>query len=583
MDRESAIPPHLRRFVVRQDYGAYTEEDHAVWRFVVLQTHARLLSTAHEAYGPGFEATGISVDRIPRIEEMSERLSRFGLRAVCVDGFVPPRAFQAFQANGILPIAADIRTSAHLTYTPAPDIIHEAAGHAPLLAEPDYARYVQRIGEVAEQAFGLPADRAVYETIYALSEAKENPSSTAAEVLAAERALDEAKRAVTVVSESAKIARLYWWTAEYGLVGRVNDYRLYGAGLLSSIGEGHFCRHPSVRKLPLSPACVETDYDITSAQPQLFVAKSFEDLGNVLDEVSATLAFRIGGDHALSLAQSSEETATFLLDSGVEVVGRVTAIHRDAGRPVLMELSGPAAVAHGGARLGDTPRPSSYVLPLGTLADGTPLSELTPDALGRSVDGSARLVMRLASGVEIRGHVLGMIPIGGRVGVVLAEDVEMTRHGSVVFRHEGPYPLALGRTVVTARAGAVTGFFDATPPSDAAVPRARRFRPEDRERIGLYEDAIGALRESAGGDVARRFARIAARLDAEYPDEWLLRWNLLESLVKLGEKGDLPARLERSLERLELRFDHLEPIATGLSYVRSLAGGPTAGRRAHAG
>src|SRR5512146_3283157 len=100
MDRRSGIPAHLRRFVVQQDYDAYTAEDQAVWRFVVLQTHARLLTTAHEAYGPGFDATGISVDRIPRIEDVSERLSRFGLRAVCVDGFVPPRAFQAFQANG---------------------------------------------------------------------------------------------------------------------------------------------------------------------------------------------------------------------------------------------------------------------------------------------------------------------------------------------------------------------------------------------------------------------------------------------------------------------------------------------------
>ncbi|HEX3595186.1 MAG TPA: hypothetical protein VHU80_08795, partial [Polyangiaceae bacterium] len=57
-----------------------------------------------------------------------------------------------------------------------------------------------------------------------------------------------------------------------------------------------------------------------------------------------------------------------------------------------------------------------------------------------------------------------------------------------------------------------------------------------------------------------------------FPDEWLLRWNLLESLVKLGERPDLVARLERDLERLELHFERREPIATGLAYVRSLAG-----------
>src|SRR5262249_38175524 len=93
MDANGTIPGHLRRFIVRQDYEKYTAEDQAVWRFVVLQTHARLLTTAHEAYADGFSAAGISVDRIPSIDEMNERLERFGWGAVCVDGFIPPRAF----------------------------------------------------------------------------------------------------------------------------------------------------------------------------------------------------------------------------------------------------------------------------------------------------------------------------------------------------------------------------------------------------------------------------------------------------------------------------------------------------------
>src|ERR1043165_3683426 len=112
-----AIPAHLRKFVVQQDYSRYTSEDQAVWRFAVLNTHERLRSTAHPAYVSGFDAVGISVDAIPRIDPMSERLSRFGWRAVAVDGFIPPRAFQEFQAQGILPIAADIRTQEHLPHT----------------------------------------------------------------------------------------------------------------------------------------------------------------------------------------------------------------------------------------------------------------------------------------------------------------------------------------------------------------------------------------------------------------------------------------------------------------------------------
>jgi hypothetical protein len=124
--------------------------------------------------------------------------------------------------------------------------------------------------------------------------------------------------------------------------------------------------------------------------------------------------------------------------------------------------------------------------------------------------------------------------------------------------------------VKTAGAGAVTGFFEPTAPSDTAIPKPRKFSDEQRELIGLYERALAALRPGDAG-VHDEFSAIAARLDAAFPDEWLLRWNLLESLVKRGEHTALTARLEAELDLLEVRFDHLEPIATGLSYLRSLA------------
>ncbi|HVU02399.1 MAG TPA: aromatic amino acid hydroxylase [Polyangiaceae bacterium] len=573
--QHSVVPPHLRKFVVRQDYEQYTEEDQAVWRFVVMQTHARLLDTAHGAYRSGFAATGIQVDRIPRIEDVDAGLSRFGWRAVCVDGFVPPRAFQEFQAAGILPIAADIRTSRHLTYTPAPDIIHEAAGHAPFLAEPHFARYLRRIGEVARTAFGRPADGRVYDAIYLLSEVKENPASTPFEVAAAERALERERAAAAgFVSESARIARLYWWTAEYGLVGTPTDYRLYGAGLLSSIGEAFFLRLPEVRKVPLSAACVDVDYDITRAQPQLFVARSLSQLDEVLDEVSGTLACRKGGAAALREALASEDLATLVLDSGAEVVGTVSRIHEQGGRVEFVELRGPVAVARAGACLEDMPRVSSLVLPLGNLEDGTPLSALSPDAVGRHVDSRGILRLSLSSGASVSGRLLAVAPSReGRVFVVLLADVEIRRGEAVTFRHAGPCPLALGERVVTARAGAASGFFEPTAPPETTVPKPRTFDPEQRELQSLYVRALAALRSPGGGAVRAEFRAIADRLDVAFPDEWLLRWNLLESLVKLGERSDLVARLESDLERLELRFDRREPIATGLEYVRSLTGG----------
>ena len=113
------IPAHLRQYVVDQDYDAYDEVDQAVWRFVMLQLYDSLRKTAHPAYVDGLAETGISVERIPSVGEMDRCLAEYGWGAVTVDGFIPPRAFQEFQALGIMTIAAAIRRRRHLAYTPA--------------------------------------------------------------------------------------------------------------------------------------------------------------------------------------------------------------------------------------------------------------------------------------------------------------------------------------------------------------------------------------------------------------------------------------------------------------------------------
>jgi len=140
----SSLPDHLKQFVVEQNYDQYTPVDHAVWRFIMRQNIYFLREHAHQVYFDGLLNTGISPDRIPRIEEMSEILGRIGWGAVAVDGFIPPAAFMEFQAYKVLVIAADMRQVEHIEYTPAPDIVHEAAGHAPIIVDEEYAAYLQR-------------------------------------------------------------------------------------------------------------------------------------------------------------------------------------------------------------------------------------------------------------------------------------------------------------------------------------------------------------------------------------------------------------------------------------------------------
>ena len=116
---------------------------------------------------------------------MDEKLRRFGWRAVAVSGFIPPAAFMEFQSLGVLPIACDMRKLENLAYTPAPDIVHEAAGHAPIIADPEYAAYLREYGEVSRKAIFTDQDMAVYEAIRNLSGVKEDPASTPEQLAAA--------------------------------------------------------------------------------------------------------------------------------------------------------------------------------------------------------------------------------------------------------------------------------------------------------------------------------------------------------------------------------------------------------------
>lgn len=566
------VPPHLRRFVVEQDYAEYNAVDQAVWRFVLLQTYARLVHTAHPAYREGLAATGISVERIPSIAEMNEKLGRFGWGAVCVDGFIPPRAFQEFQARGILPIAADIRTREHLVYTPAPDIIHEAAGHAPILPDPVYAAYLRDVGELGQRAFTLPEEDRVYQAVYTLSEVKENPALGEAEVQRAEAALREALAAVPEVSEATRASRLYWWTAEYGLVGTVDDYRLYGAGLLSSLWESHACHDPAVRKLELDEGCTDVAYDITRPQPQLFVARSFEALHDVLERVKRMFAVTLGGEVALARALASREVATLTFESGTQVIGVLDRVAPRLSNPGVFELRGPVALASD-SRIwpghGPDAYPAGTLIVGGRLADGQRLERSSDAALRARIDEqSGRLALSFETGVHVTGRLEGILR--GDDGSVRALDL---RDARIAPPDAPPYEIGRHRLIapgrfVTACAGAAdSAYYPDTAPSGVRVPRSRRFSPAARALLALFERAERAHRSGAAV-VRAEFPEVHQALVESHPTEWLLRWNLLESLNKLGIQGPLTETLERELEALERHFEHKQPIASGLAYLR---------------
>lgn len=566
------IPAHLRQYVVEQDYDRYDEIDQAVWRFVLLQTYHKLKDTAHETYVKGLEATGIQINQIPRIEEMDACLSKYGWSAVCVDGFIPPRAFQEFQALRILTIATEIRTADHLAYTPAPDIIHESAGHAPIVPDSEYRAFLKRFGEYGCKAFSSQEDLEVYEAIRNLSEVKESISSTADEIKAAERRLDDALNSVSFTSEASYLSRLHWWTVEYGLVGKVDDYKIYGAGILSSVGESTFLHYPDVKKLPLDFDCVEFNYDITTQQPQLFVVESFAKLNDILEEVVDKFAFRLGGREALRQFRRAGEVGTAEFNSGLQVTGVLKSII-GLGEPAYLQFTGPCMLSEAGKMLashGKEQHPEGFGMPLGKLRDGTVLSELqlgdVQSRLGWNVAGQ-EIELFFNSGVRVEGK-LDQVTCNreGHLMLLSFSDCTVTLGNQVLFQPEwGSYDMAVAEEVLSCFAGAADdAYWPKNEFSHNKVPKTKNYSEKDLALLELYRTVERAVDQD---DPRMIFGEVLVKLQAHHPDHWLLAWRMMEILKEKQRLEGVASEIRSFMKAVESRNFHEVPVTVGLKYL----------------
>jgi phenylalanine-4-hydroxylase len=517
----ASLPPYLRRFVVTQDYGAYTPRDHAVWRHVLRRLTTHLRDRAHPRYLAGLEATGIEVERIPSLDEMNAKLARVGWSAVAVRGFIPPAVFTELQSRRVLAIAADIRTHEHIEYTPAPDIVHESAGHAPFIADATYAEYLQRCGEVGFRAIASAEDQALFEAIRNLSVVKEDPTASADEVALAEQRLEAAAASVRYASEATRASRLYWWTAEYGLVGTVEDPRLYGAGLLSSIGEAVHCLTPEVKKLPLTPACADVAYDITRMQPQLFVARDFDQLFEVLDAFASTLSWKRGGDAGLDEAIRARTVNHLVLSGGRELSGRVVERIASAA-PVapglssaLARLAGPVLVSRGCSAQGH-PWPGDVVVAFGA----------------GDVPERGRFDLAPGGGLRLRGFAVGRGEVVHLEGELDGRALDLPSWALLFVSHDlrsvagGPAdPGAWDRWF-----GELSSFATGDGEARARAHKAAALPP----RLAALYAEVRTLRERGQGTREQLLAiREAA---AKHEGEWLLRLEVEELLE--GRSGE---------------------------------------------
>jgi phenylalanine-4-hydroxylase len=525
----ATLPRHLRAFVQVQDHARhYTPRDHAVWRFLMLALTRSLRDTAHDVYIEGLARTGIALDHIPSIDEMNACLERIGWRAVVVDGFIPPAIFMEFQALRVLVIALDMRSVEHLLYTPAPDILHESAGHAPFIVDVDYAEFLQRFGEIGMKAIANEHDFALYEAVRALSILKEDPASSAEQIAAAEARLGELAAADVEPSEAALLTRLHWWTVEYGLVGDLGDYRIFGAGLLSSLGESQSCLNDrAVRKLPLTVNAVNVPYDITNTQPQLFVTRSCKHLSQVLDEFAASMAFHRGGADGLRRAIDAATVCTAEYDSGVQVSGRITEVLTDAvGNVTYLRTEGPTQLAWRDSELyghGIDYHREGFGSPVGLLKDFSRcLSGYTFDELkAHRIIIDERVRLEFLSGIRVEGILRAILRQEHRNLLLTFDDCRVVDlDGRVLFDPAwGTYDMAVGGRIVSVFGGvADRERYQLYKP----LPSTTTHRHADDPGLMALYALLETLERGGEGDPGV----LRSGLD-DYPREWLLRAEML--------------------------------------------------------
>ena len=536
------LPYHLRDFILKQPYDDYTAQNQAVWRFVMRKNMEYLREVAHESYIPGLAMAGIKVDEIPRMEGMNRILKEIGWAAVSVDGFIPPNAFMEFQAYNTLVIAADIRTIDHIEYTPAPDIIHEAAGHAPIIANPEYAEYLRRFGEIGSKAISSAKDFELYEAIRHLSIIKEDPHTKKESISDAEERIATISAQMGEASEMAGIRNMHWWTVEYGLIGSIEQPKIYGAGLLSSIGESKWCMGSQVKKIPYSIEAAKVGFDITKPQPQLFVTPDFAHLSFVLEEYANSMALRKGGLKGVEKLIESLNYGTVELSTGIQISGKFTEVIQDEHRrPVYIKTTGPTALAYKNKELiGHDKKYHSdgFGSPVGRLKGiNLAIENMSPtDLEAYGIYEGTKTSLLFDGGIKVEGDIItGKRNLQGKVILISFRNCTVTYGDQILFDPSwGTYDMAVGESIISAFSGI------ADPNSfgqQFKVPKEKthkiQYSQGELRLFDLYQK-VRVMRNSNQVDQIL-LEKIFGQLKKDYPNDWLLMLEIYEVLDSVSE------------------------------------------------
>jgi phenylalanine-4-hydroxylase len=482
---------------------------------------------------------------------MNRILKEIGWAAVAVDGFIPPSAFMEFQAYNVLVIAADIRPIDQIEYTPAPDIIHEAAGHAPIIADPEYAEYLKLFGQIGCKAFSSAKDYEIYEAVRHLSILKADPYTKSEVIARAEAELAAAEALLEGPSEMTLIRNLHWWTVEYGLIGSLDKPKIYGAGLLSSIGESYSSLQSSVKKLPYTIDAVKYNFDITTRQPQLFVTPDFSHLTAVLEEFADMMALRTGGVDGVLKAIESGYTGTCVYSSGLQVSGVFQEIIINREQPVYIRTEGPTQLCFNDRQLeghGKDYHNHGFGSPVGRLKNSaTPLELLSEGDLALLGIETGKFVnLEYESGLKVEGNLEKIYRQHGQNLLMTFTGCRVTFRDKTLFRPEwGNFDMAVGEKIVSAFSGpADPHAFELEYP----VPKEKTHKIIHSSRaIKLHElyENVANIRE--GKPAGFTLEQVWQSLLSDYQEEWLLPLEILEIAISDPKAGLLRGIVDQYL------------------------------------
>ena len=550
------LPKHLKQFIKPQVYEDYTPINQAVWRYVMRKNVSYLSKVAHNSYLEGLEKTGLEIDNIPNMYGMNRILKEIGWAAVAVDGFIPPNAFMEFQAYNVLVIACDIRQLEHIEYTPAPDIIHEGAGHAPIIANPEYAEYLRRFGEIGCKAISSSRDYELYEAIRLLSILKEAEDTPESEIKKAEEQVDFLQNNMGELSEMSKIRNLHWWTVEYGLIGTVDDPKIYGAGLLSSIGESAWCMTDNVKKISYDISAADQSFDITKPQPQLYVTPDFAKLSSVLEEFANKMALRTGGLSGVKKLISSKSLGTIELSTGIQISGVFTNVIENDGKPVYVQTTGKTALSYREKELvghGTEYHAEGFGSPIGKLKGiNLTIEEMSPrDLRAYDIYEGEQVTLEFEGNIKVTGEIItGSRNLQGEILLIKFKNCTVTHNDTTLFQPEwGIYDMAVGKKVISAFSGpADVNSFDMINhvPSSQTIKQKKSQEREELER--LYA-SVRNIRDNKTATTTLKEA--FASVTANNPNDWLLSIEIIE-LAKKEENTDLVDKVLNHLEKVKI-------------------------------